>query len=78
MTGQILDSHQLIEMIFEIAGVEENIVYSDQDVSRDHYGMTPYRYSPIKAIKIIPDEYIDIGQGILEIVEEVTLSQDKK
>jgi UDP-glucose 4-epimerase len=73
VTGhQILDSNQLIEMIFEIAGVKENIIYSDQDISRDHYGMTPYRYSPKKAIKIIPDEYIDIGQGILEIVEEIT------
>jgi UDP-glucose 4-epimerase len=78
VTGhQILDSHQLLEMIFEIAGVEQNIIYSDQDVSRDHYGMTPYRYSPKKAIKIIPDEYIDIGQGILEIVEEVISSKEK-
>ena len=33
--------------------------------------MTPYRYNPMKAIKIIPDEYIDIGQGILEIVGEI-------
>ena len=58
-------------MIFEIAGIDQDIEYSSEEISKDHYGMTPYRYNPMKAIKIIPDEYIDIGQGILEIVGEI-------
>ena len=72
VTGnQVLDSGELIEMIFEIAGIDQDIEYSSEEISKDHYGMTPYRYNPMKAMKIIPDEYIDIGQGILEIVGEV-------
>ena len=63
-------------MIFEIAGINQDIEYSCEDISKDHYGMTPYRYSPKKAVKIIPDEYIDIGQGILEIVGEVIESDN--
>ena len=33
--------------------------------------MTPYRYTPKQAQKLVPDEFIDIGQGVLEIVEEI-------
>ncbi len=38
--------------------------------------MTPYRYTPKQATKLVPDEFIDLGQGILEIVEEVHKARD--
>ena len=41
------------------------------DRERYHYRMTPYRYTPKQAQKLVPDEFIDIGQGVLEIVEEI-------
>tara|TARA_B100001093_G_scaffold517297_1_gene598462 strand:- start:666 stop:1550 length:885 start_codon:yes stop_codon:yes gene_type:complete len=72
VTGnQVLTSSELIDMIFEIAGVEKNITIDGQDRSNDHYLMTPYRYSPKAAKKLVPDEFVDLGQGVFEIVEEI-------
>jgi UDP-glucose 4-epimerase len=72
LTGsQILNSKDLIEMIFEIAGAEENVTFLDDERSEDHYSMTPYRYTPKQAKKLVPSEFVDIGQGILEIFEEI-------
>ena len=72
VTGnQILNSNELIEMIFEIAGVKKNVFMDSDGKTNDHYVMTPYRYTPKPAKKLVPDEFIDLGQGILEIVEEI-------
>ena len=78
VTGhQVLSSHELIDMIFEISGFEKNIQFLEPKQSSDHYVMTPYRYTPKKAKKLIPEEFIDIGQGILELVEELNVKMDK-
>ena len=34
--------------------------------------MTPYRYRPKTAKKLVPDEFIDIGQGVYDIIEEIS------
>lgn len=72
VTGQqVLNSEELIDLIFEIAGVDNNVVFSQENSSQDHYVMTPYRYTPKQAKKIVPDEFVDLGQGVLEIIEDV-------
>ena len=72
VTGtQSLNSSELLEMIFEIAGIEQKINYIPGPRYRHHYTMTPYRYTPKSAKKLIPEEFIDLGEGILEIVEEI-------
>ena len=72
VTGsQVLNSRELIDMIFEIAGVEKSVKFLPSDREGYHYRMTPYRYTPKQAQKLVPDEFIDIGQGVLEIVEEI-------
>jgi len=77
ITGlQVLDSHSLINMIFEIAGLKNSVSFSDKNVSNDHYKITPYRYQPDQAIKIVPDEFIDIGQGIMDLIEEIHKTRD--
>lgn len=68
---QVLNSEELIDLIFEISGVEKNVVFSQDNFSQDHYAMTPYRYTPKQAKKLVPDEFIDLGQGVLEIIEDV-------
>ncbi len=79
VTGtQILTSDELIEMIFEIAGMEKSVRYSEKRRARYHYSMTPYRYTPKQATKLVTDEFIDLGQGILEIVEEVHKITEKE
>jgi UDP-glucose 4-epimerase len=70
VTGhQILSSEVLIDMIFEIANVKRDVIFSSENINLDHYETTPYRYTPKNAMKLVPDEFVDIGQGILEIVE---------
>ncbi len=72
VTGQqIINSEDLLHMIFEIVGIKSNIQFKPTDVNSDHYLMTPYRYIPKDAKKLVPTEFIDLGQGILEVVEEV-------
>jgi UDP-glucose 4-epimerase len=72
VTGsQVLNSIELAEMIFEISGVEKNVTFADDDRRDEHYQMTPYRYTPKQAKKIVPSEFVDLGQGILEVVEDI-------
>ena len=71
VTGsQIMNSSDLAEMIFEIVGKSPKITFSG-DNSQEHYRITPYRYSPRAAKKLVPSEFVDLGQGILEICEEL-------
>ena len=72
MTGsQVLSSSELIELIFEIAGKEKVVTFSGVEREGYHYTMTPYRYTPKHAQKLVPGEFIDLGQGVLELVEEI-------
>ena len=61
----------LFQIIFEILGKKQNINYQNKKNLNDHYGNTPYRYSPKSANKIIPSEFIDLGQGILNLIQEI-------
>lgn len=72
VTGsQILSSKEMMDLIFEIAGKKSDIVLTDTERKGYHYNLTPYRYTPKQAFKLVPSEFIDIGQGILELVEEL-------
>ena len=72
LTGQqIFSSKDLIDMIFEITGVRTDVTFSGEKNLGEHYGITPYRYTPKRSKKLIPDEFVDLGEGILEIVEEI-------
>ena len=72
VTGhQALHSEEMIDLLFEIAGKENKVVYHQSEISPDHYVNTPYRFSPKPAIKLVPEEFYDLGQGVLEVMEEV-------
>lgn len=68
---QVLTSTELVEMICEIAGVENKVRFVGESGVGDHFTLTTYRYSPKQAKKLVPSEFIDIGQGILDIIEDV-------
>ena len=74
---QTLVARDVMKMIFEISGIEEDAQYSTTTETGDHYGLTPYRYSPKRATKIIPREFVDIGQGILDLVEAIHSENEK-
>ena len=67
---QTLKVKDLFNMIFEILGKKSNVKYK-KSKSNDHYGNTPYRYSPKSAKKIVPNEFVDLGQGLLDLIEEI-------
>ena len=77
VTGsQILNSSELVEMIFEISGKTPNVSFLEDARRKEHYRITPYRYVPRQAKKLVPSEFIDLGQGILEVCEEFGLERD--
>ena len=77
VTGlQVLNSRDLVDMIFEIVWETPNVSFSDNPRRQEHYRITPYRYSPDQARKLVPSEFVDLGQGILEICEEFNLEPD--
>jgi UDP-glucose 4-epimerase len=69
LTGsQILHTSELLGMIKEILGKDIEIEYKG---GSNHYSITPYRYTPKTAHKLAASEFIDIGQGILDIISEL-------
>lgn len=78
VTGQqVLTSDEMIDLLFEITGKERVVNYIVHDDHHGHYRSTPYRYTPKQARKLVPDEFIDLGEGILELVEELHLSDSE-
>lgn len=72
ITGtQVLKSSELMKMIEEVLGKKIVVNYKEAGSLKDHYQITPYRYTPKKAHKIITNEFVDIGQGILNLIEEI-------
>lgn len=71
LTGtQVLTSSELLDMIEEIMGEEVEKTFLNKQGSFDHYTLTPYRYSPKPGVKLVSQDFVDIGQGILSVVEE--------
>jgi len=78
VTGsQTMTSNELITMIFEILGLKRNVSFISSADDVGHYTITPYRYTPQSAKKIVPSEFIDLGQGILDIVEKLLQNPEK-
>ena len=72
ITGQqSVKVDDMISLLFEICGKDRNVEYVQDDKNRGHYVSTPYRFTPKVSVKLCPDEYIDLGQGILQLIEEV-------
>lgn len=61
---------ELFNMINEILGnkIKINLV---NDGYKHHYKYTPYSFIPQESQKLIPNPYIDMGQGILNCIREV-------
>ena len=79
LTGtQVLTSEDLLSMIREVLQKDMDIEFDTSSSSHNHYLLTPYQYIPKSAVKIISEECVDIGQGILELVDEVFMSLKKQ
>ena len=74
LTGQqpmrVLD---LLEMLAEILGLSNavNFIPGEQ---LGHYVRTPYAYQPKLGRKYVPPLHIDLGQGLIQLIEDVRAS----
>ena len=59
---------QLFDLIFEICGKTKKVKYLNKTNSDDHYGYSPYRFIPENSIKINSNKSIDLGDGILRLL----------
>ena len=59
----------LFNMIGEMLGKKLEIRYQN-DPNSGHYQMTPYAFMPRIGRKLVPSLTVDLGQGILRVMEE--------
>jgi UDP-glucose 4-epimerase len=70
----------LLTMIKEMLGNRVTIEYRPPDHERGtsatdwHYQMTPYSYQPRIARRLTKTTYLDLGQGLLDLIEHVARS----
>jgi UDP-glucose 4-epimerase len=77
ITGpQTMKVREILEMIKEMLNNEVEIEYKNGSFS-GHYQITPYSFKPKVALKIIPKNYHDLGQGILECIYDIYGSLQK-
>ncbi len=60
----------LFKMMGEMLGRELRIEFQD-DPNSGHYQITPYAFMPRVGKKLVPPLTVDLGQGILRVMEEV-------
>jgi UDP-glucose 4-epimerase len=71
ITGpQTMKVKEILEMIKEILHSEIDIQYLDGNFE-GHYQITPYSFKPKVALKLIPKNYHDLGQGILDCIYDI-------
>lgn len=61
---------ELLTMINEILQNKLNI-QQVSDSNMGHYKITPYTFHPTVAKKLVANPYIDLGQGLLECIQEI-------
>ncbi|HAG91344.1 MAG TPA: NAD-dependent epimerase [Bdellovibrionales bacterium] len=61
---------ELLSMIQEILGSDVDLIHDEtQNVS--HYSQTPFSYMPKTGKKMVMNQYCDLGQSLVEILEEI-------
>lgn len=72
LTGQ--DSMRvvdLLKMLAEILGISNDMVnFIDKDYA-GHYIRTPYAYQPKLGRKYVPPLHVDLGQGLLQLIDDI-------
>ncbi len=72
LTGpSALRAADLFTMFQEILGRPVEVAYRPSEGRAGHYSVTPYAFTPRPGRKLVTTEYVDMGQGLLQIVEEL-------
>lgn len=62
----------IVKVMGEILDKDIRCEYTNQS-SELHYNITPYTYKPQSNYKLVNDFYHDIGQGLIECLEEIDI-----
>jgi UDP-glucose 4-epimerase len=72
-----LEVAELFKMFGEILGRQSEVRFlGDEGKGNGHYNITPYAYTPKLGSKLVSNEYVDMGQGIIQVIEEIE-AEDK-
>jgi len=73
LTGQApMKVADMLKMLAEILGMPEDSVEFAEGVNAGHYVRTPYAYQPKLGRKYIPPVHVDLGQGLLQLIHEIS------
>ena len=70
-----MKSREMLEMIREMLGQDISLEFSDT-FNDFHYTLTPYSFTPKIGSKLVSNFYMDMGQGLLECLQEVSKELD--
>ena len=78
LTG--IEKLKRIELLTMINEIMQNKLEVKQisDNNMGHYKITPYTFHPTTAKKLVSNPYIDLGQGLLECIQEIHKELDEK
>lgn len=62
---------EMMMIIREIFNDQIEIIYTEKGENNDHYSFTPYSFSPRIGHKLVGNCYVDIGQGLLECLQDL-------
>lgn len=71
---QAIRVRELMEMIAEISGRSVKLRFKRRDPNKTldtHYERTPYSFTPRLGRRLIGRQYIDLGQGLLRLIDEI-------
>jgi UDP-glucose 4-epimerase len=75
LTGmQPMPVQDLLNMIAEILGITREVEFVDGE-QPGHYTRTPYAYHPKLGRKYMPPLHVDLGQGLLQLIDEIREKQ---
>jgi len=67
----------LLKMLAEIFGAPDSVKFIDGDYA-GHYVRTPYSYQPKLGRKYVLPLHVDLGQGLLQLIDDVRKKMDTK
>jgi UDP-glucose 4-epimerase len=72
-----LEVDELFRMFQEILGKKVDVSYDENaNGSNGHYNITPYNYLPSIGKKLVTNEFVDMGQGIIQLLEEMRITNE--
>jgi UDP-glucose 4-epimerase len=72
ITGQTaLRARDLFTMFSEILGREIAVDYVQPEIPDGHYRLTPYQYHPRVGRKLTSNLFVDFGQGMIQVLDQI-------